>query len=139
MKIAYIYDGVYPYTFGGIERRIWELSTRLTQKGHEVHLFVPKFWNGEGVINTTGVYLHGVCSPPQNRYVDGRRSIGWPIYFAVMLMPELLKEKIDIMDCQNFPYFPSFSSKMASILKGTPLVMTWHEVWGGLLARISRE
>jgi glycosyltransferase involved in cell wall biosynthesis len=42
----------------------------------------------------------------------------------------LLKERFDIIDCQQFPYFSCFSAKFYSKLKKIPLVITWHEVWG---------
>jgi len=129
MKIAYVYDTIYPYTLGGVEKWIWQLSLRLARLGHEVHIFGPKFWTGENVFNKEGVYLHGVCSPPKKRFVEGKRSIGWPIYFAVRVLPPLLKERFDIIDCQNFPYFPCFSAKIASKVRKSKLIITWHEVW----------
>jgi glycosyltransferase involved in cell wall biosynthesis len=42
----------------------------------------------------------------------------------------LLKERFDIIDCQQFPYISCFSAKFFSKLKKIPLVITWHEVWG---------
>ena len=130
MKVIYIYDTIYPYTFGGVEKRIWELAKRLAQRGHEVHIFGPKYWEGKSIFKKGGVYLHGVCNAPGRRFVEGRRSIGWPIYFAVRVLPGLLKERFDIIDCQNFPYFPCFSAKLASIMSRTPLVISWYEIWG---------
>jgi len=130
MKIAYVYDSIYPYTFGGVEKRIWELSVRLVQKGHEVHIFGPKFWTGSRIIQKEGVYLHGVCRPPKARFVKGRRSITWPIYFSMSLLFPLLGVEYDVIDCQNFPYFPSYSTRLASSIKKSHMVITWHEVWG---------
>jgi len=46
MKIAYIYDAVYPWVKGGAEKRIYEISKRFVERGHEVHLFGLK-WKGE--------------------------------------------------------------------------------------------
>lgn len=71
----------------------------------------------------------GVCNPPKVKYVDGRRSITWPIYFAIRLLPVLLQERFDIIDCQNFPFFPCYSAKITSKIKKSTLVITWHEVW----------
>jgi len=34
MKIAYVYDAVYPWIKGGAEKRIYEISTRLAERGH---------------------------------------------------------------------------------------------------------
>ena len=47
MKIAFVYDVIYPYVKGGVEKRVWELATRLSRRGHDVHLFGMKFWDGE--------------------------------------------------------------------------------------------
>jgi len=128
MKIAIIYDVIYPYVKGGVEKRVWELAVRLARRGHEVHLFGMKFWDGEDIINHEGVFLHGVC-PTQKLYTFGRRSIWQAVYFSLHLLSPLLREKFDIIDCQQFPYFSCFSAKLISKLKKTPLVITWHEVW----------
>jgi glycosyltransferase involved in cell wall biosynthesis len=129
MKIAFVYDVIYPYVKGGVEKRIWDLAIRLTHHGHEVHLFGMKFWDGDDIIHREGVFLHGVCRS-QNIYTGGRRSIWEAVNFSLHLFSPLRKEKFDIIDCQQFPYFSCFSAKLISILKKTPLVITWHEVWG---------
>lgn len=129
MKIAFVYDVIYPYVKGGVEKRVWELATRLTRRGHHVHLFGMKFWDGEDILIREGVFLHGVC-PAQKLYAGGRRSLWQAIYFSIHLIFPLLKERFDIIDCQQFPYFSCFSAKFFSKLKKIPLVITWHEVWG---------
>ena len=129
MKIAFVYDVIYPYVKGGVEKRVWELATRLTRRGHEVHLFGMKFWDGEDILIHEGLFLHGVC-PAQKLYFDGRRTIWQALYFSIHLISPLLKERFDIIDCQQFPYFSCFSAKFFSKLKKIPLVITWHEVWG---------
>ena len=128
MKIAYVYDAVYPWIKGGAEKRIWEISKRLVKIGHEVHIFGMNYWNGDAVVIKEGVYLHGVCEPKE-LYVGGRRSIKEAIYFARKVLFPLLKENFDVIDCQAFPYFPCFSAKICSSVKRTPLILTWHEVW----------
>ena len=129
MKIAFVYDVIYPDVKGGVEKRVWELATRLTRHGHDVHLFGMKFWDGEDILIREGVFLHGVC-PAQKLYFGGRRTIWQPLYFSIHLISPLLKERFDIIDCQQFPYFSCFSTKLASVVKKTHLVITWHEVWG---------
>jgi glycosyltransferase involved in cell wall biosynthesis len=88
-----------------------------------------KFWDGENILIREGVFLHGVC-PAQKLYFGGRRTIWQAIYFSIYLISPLLKERFDIIDCQQFPYFSCFSAKFFSKLKKIPLVITWHEVWG---------
>jgi len=128
MKLAFIYDVIYPYVVGGAQQRIWEISRRLAQRGHEVHLFGMKYWDGEEVIVKGGVYLHGICKP-QELYVEGRRSITEAIYFARKLVRPLLREDFDIVDCSNFPYFPCFPAKLHALIRKSNLIITWHEVW----------
>lgn len=131
MKIAFIYDAVYPWIKGGAEKRIYEIAKRLADRGHEVHWYGIGWWfegNNSRTIDHDGIILHGVCEPMQ-LYVDGRRSIKEAIYFAGKLLPKLIKEKFDIIDCQEFPYFPCFSAKLHSLFRRTPLVITWHEIW----------
>ena len=130
MKIAIVNDTVYPYFKGGAPKRAWEISTRLAQRGHQVHLFGMKYWAGENIIVNEGVYLHGVCNV-QQLYVGGRRSIKQALYFAYRLLRPLLAEYFDIIDCSNFPYFPCFPTKLHSMIRGSTLVITWHEVWDG--------
>ena len=129
MKIAFLYDAVYPWVKGGGEKRVWEISRRLAKKGHEVHIFGMKYWNGKDVFIKNGVYLHGICEP-KDLYVEGegRRAITEAIYFAWKLLSSL-KCDFDVLDCLEFPYFSCFSAKLHSIFKKTPLIITWLEVW----------
>lgn len=128
MKIAYVSDVIYPFVKGGAEKRIYELSRRLVQRGHEVHIFGIKWWNGEKVIERDGVIIHGICDPMQ-LYMGVRRSIKEAIVFGLYLLPHLIRSRFDIIDCSEFPYFPCFVAKIASIIRRVPLVITWYEVW----------
>lgn len=129
MRIAYLYDCVFPYKIGGIERRVWELARRLVQRGHEVHLFGMKFWEGSGTIEQERVIIHGLCPVPP-LYVGGRRAIRPALLYGLRLFHPLLRGRFDLIDAQQFPFFHCFSAKICSVLKKTPLVITWHEVWG---------
>lgn len=129
MKVAFVYDAVYPWVKGGAELRIHELGKRLSLQGHDVHLFGIKWWEGENVLQYEGMTLHGVCKA-RDLYVNGRRSISEALVFSVKLFPALIKERFDLIDVSVFPYFSCFTVKAVSILKKTPAVFTWHEVWG---------
>ncbi|MDR7664816.1 glycosyltransferase family 4 protein [Methanosarcina sp. Z-7115] len=128
MKIAFVYDAVYPWVKGGAEMRIHELGKRLSARGNEVHIFGVKWWEGEETIEYEGMTLHGVCKA-RNLYVNGRRSISEAVIFAAKLFPALRKEKFDLIDVSVFPYFSCFTVKVVSVLKKNPSVFTWHEVW----------
>lgn len=128
MKIACAHDAVYPFIKGGAEKRLHELSKRLARKGHEVHIFGVKWWKGEQTIERDGVLLHGVCAPAP-LYVKGRRSIKAAVNFSRALLPHLLRERFDVIDCYQASYLHCYPAKIGALLKKSPLVITWHEVW----------
>ncbi|MDF0593759.1 glycosyltransferase family 4 protein [Methanotrichaceae archaeon M04Ac] len=128
MKIAYIHDVIYPHVKGGAEKRVWEISRRLAERGHEVTIFGMKYWDGERAIEREGVRLCAVCDP-MDLYVDGRRSIKAAVIFSSRLLRSFRGE-FDVIDAQQFPYLHCFPAKVHSVLGKTPLVITWHEVWG---------
>ena len=128
MRIAYVYDVIHPYVPGGVQKRIWELSRRLAARGHEVTLFGMKHWEGQDIVRREGVRLWGMC-PPKDLFINDRRSISEALYVGWRALPVLPRERFDVIDCQNFPYFPCFSAKVASMLRRSRLIITWHEVW----------
>lgn len=129
MRIAFLYDCVYPYTIGGVERRVHELGRRLAARGHEVHHFGMKFWDGPETIEEGGVHIHGV-SPASPLYAGGRRAILPAARYAGSLLRPLLAGGFDLIDAQQFPYLHCLSAALAARMRGIPLVVTWHEVWG---------
>lgn len=131
MKIAFVYDAVYPWVKGGAEKRVYEIGKRLANKGHEVHWYGIGWWwpeKGQKDIEFDGIHLHGV-SRPLDLYTGDRRSIKEAIYFALKLFPKLMEEKFDIIDCQGFPFFSCFTTKIHSLLGKSTLIITLHEVW----------
>ena len=132
MRIAFIYDSVYPWVKGGAEKRVYELAKRLVYMGHEVHWYCIGFWWTEENQEDTkfeGIHLHGVCRPIE-LYADDRRSIKEAIYFALKLFRPLMSERFDVVDCQGFPFFSCFTAKIPSVLGRYALFITLHEVWG---------
>jgi len=129
MKIALVYDAIYPYIKGGGEKRFHEISKRLVKKGHQVHLYGMKFWEGANVIKQDKIYLHGICKAKKLYTKEGKRSILQAIYFGFCSL-KLIKEDFDVIDCCGFPYFSLFSCKLISLIKRKKLHSTWHEVWG---------
>ena len=127
MRIGFVYDAVHPWETGGVQKRLWEVARRLAHD-HEVHWFGLHYWDGPAVIEREGVVLHGVGDATE-LYVDGRRKIGEALSFAARVLPALLRTDLDVIDCQAFPYFPGFSSRLSAAADGATLCVTWHEVW----------
>jgi glycosyltransferase involved in cell wall biosynthesis len=128
MKIAFISDSIYPFNKGGKETRSYELATQLAKRKHEVHFYTMKFWKGKDIIKRNGFYLHGICKN-YPLYVGKRRSIKQGIMFGLASF-KLLKEDFDVLDADHMVYFHLFPAKLACLIKGKSLIVTWHEVWG---------
>ncbi|MGH2466980.1 MAG: glycosyltransferase family 4 protein [Candidatus Limnocylindrales bacterium] len=129
LRIALVYDALYPYRAGGAERRYHEIAVRLAMR-HEVHLVGWRFWTGTAPRSPGGPVLHGLGPAPAFYGRDGRRTIREAAAFAARLVPHLLRERYDVIDCSATPYVPVYACALAARLSGTPLVVTWHEYWG---------
>ena len=132
MRVAFVSNVVYPFVTGGAEKRIHEISTRLTDNGHEITIYGRHFWDGPKETTHEGITLRAVA-PEANLYADDRRSITEALDFAVRALPplrrRLRRNEHDVVVASVFPYFPVLSVKLASLRTDTPLVTTWHEVW----------
>jgi glycosyltransferase involved in cell wall biosynthesis len=129
MKIAYIYDSAYPFTKGGGERRIYEVARRLSERGHEVSILSMKCWEGPESIQENGLRYCAI-SPRMNSYHrSGRRSISQALGFGASAWRLLAHARYDVIDCGQWPYFHFFPAKAYSVLRDTPFIVTWYEVW----------
>jgi glycosyltransferase involved in cell wall biosynthesis len=132
MRIAFITDVIFPFTTGGSEIRNHEIAKRLVKKGHEIHIYGAKLWEGKDKIKIDGVNIHGI-----SRY-DGllgrKSSIFDPITLSIKIFFKLIKEKkFDIIDTLHFTYFNCYTTKIISLIKKTPLVITWQQHFGDYL------
>ncbi|WP_457742283.1 glycosyltransferase, partial [Thermococcus sp.] len=127
LRIAFIYDVIYPWVKGGVEKRIYELAKRLAKR-HEVHVYGYKHWEGKSEIEREGILYHGTVKVKRNSlYAGSRRSIFPPLLHSLALIPVLKGKRFDVIDCQASPYLPAYSLK---ILKEGNVFITWHEFWG---------
>jgi L-malate glycosyltransferase len=129
MKVAIVYDAVYPYSFGGGERRYYELAMRLANAGHEVHWYGMRWWSGPRVMQKDGVIYHGICPKIPLYTKSGRRSIFQALVFGLAAI-QVVGAHFDVVDCCGFPYFSTFTASFAVAIRRGRLVSTWHEVWG---------
>ncbi len=129
MKITYISDAVYPYNKGGKEKRLYDISTRLAARGHDVHIYCMKWWDSPELMRVEeGVHLHAI-SPFYSLYDGERRSIRQGVLFGLHCL-KLIREQWDVIDVDHMPFFPIFFAKIVCVLKGKRMYATWHEVWG---------
>jgi len=126
MRIVFVSDAVYPYNKGGKEKRLYELSTRLVNLGHDVHIYTMHWWRTpEKVRNENGVQLHAI-SHFHDLYRGDRRSISEGILFGLACL-KLMFVRFDVLDVDHMPFFPIYSGWLVCLLRGKKLYGTWHE------------
>jgi glycosyltransferase involved in cell wall biosynthesis len=130
MKIAIVSDVFYPYLMGGAERRYWEIARRLA-RDNEVHVFTMRWHSYPRVEELEGMTIHRM-NVPGRLYSGGRRSIYESINFSLRLFPRFFRNHgFEVIDANQFPFFPLFPAKVLSKKCDCPLIATWHEVWRG--------
>lgn len=130
MNIGYVTNVPYPFVKGGAQKRVYEVATRLANRGHDVTIYSRHSWNGGSEEVFDGV-IHRAVADARDLYVNDRRSIYEPIDFSVRVLPELRKHisDHDVVTCAHQGYFPILGSKLGTVGSGTPLVTIWQEVW----------
>lgn len=128
MKIAIVSDAIYPYNKGGKEKRIYEISTRLAQRGHQVTIYSMKWWEGLDTRIDEGVQIKAI-SPYFPLYSGERRSIKEAVLFSLHCL-KLVKEDFDIIEVDHMPHLVLFSTKLVALLQKKKLYVIWNEVWG---------
>lgn len=129
LRIAFVYDALYPYVSGGAELRYHEVARRLSAR-HDVHLVSWTWWDGAPDASLDGMTLHGVGRPPALYGADGKRTVREAAAFAARVVPVLLRNRWDVIDCSATPYLPLVGTWLATRLARTRLIATWHEYWG---------
>ena len=98
MRIAFVYDALYPYVRGGAERRYFELGKRLSAR-HEVHYISWRHWSAPDPAFEQGMHLHSVGAPRALYGGDGKRTLNEAVSFSTRLLPVLLRHRFDVIDC----------------------------------------
>ena len=130
MRVAYVYDAIYPYVAGGAERRCYEIGRRLVARGHDVELIGWQWWSGEARRNEYGMRLRGVGAPHALHDAEGRRTFREALAFATRLAPALATVRADVVECSSIPYLPTFVAEALCRVRPIPLVVCWHEYMG---------
>jgi glycosyltransferase involved in cell wall biosynthesis len=129
MKVAILYDCMFPYTVGGAERWYVNIAERLS-KDHVVTYVTLKQWDqSELKPEPFDVVTVG---PRMELYTEsGRRKIGPPVRYGLGVFWHLLRHggKYDVVHGASFPYFSVIAAWLALLPRKTKLVVDWHELW----------
>jgi glycosyltransferase involved in cell wall biosynthesis len=130
MRIAIVYDCLYPNTIGGAERWYRNLAERLGET-HEVVYLTRRQWGAEGPQTD---FKAIAVAPGGPLYTgSGRRRIGPPLRFGWGVFRHLLRHGrgYDAVHTASFPYFSVLAAAAALRLRRSraTLVVDWHELW----------
>ncbi|HLP80005.1 MAG TPA: glycosyltransferase family 4 protein, partial [Acidobacteriota bacterium] len=129
MKIAIVYDMIYPFHIGGAEYRNFRVAKLLAKSGHDIHLVGVKLWDGPDTIRRNGITLHGICRYKDLYGFGGNRSIIEIYKFARACYSFFKKNEFDVIDSASFCFLHNFALK-AVLPKKTKYIMTWHQYFG---------
>ncbi len=132
LRIAIVYDCLYPHTIGGCERWYRAVAQRLAVR-HRVTYLTRRQWDlDQGPDAPPGVEVIGLDGGRQLYTASGRRRIMPPLRFGLAVLVHLLRnrDRYDIVHTCSFPYFPLLSASLASAAGGPAIVTDWVEVWG---------
>ena len=129
MKIAFLYDLVYPYSKGGVEKRISDLAHLLSSRGHDVHVLGTHAWYGDPHLPVDGVLFEGIAKPKGIHSKDGRRSVWQALTFALASGRALLKRDFDFVEMQGMSPMACLVALVACRLRGIKAIVIWYEVW----------
>lgn len=131
MNIAFVTNVMYPFVKGGAEKRVYEVGTRLTERGHTITVYSRHWWDGDAEQTYDGLQLRAVVPSRQLHNDANRRSIAEGVEFARLAIPKVRRhiDEHDILVVSNAPYYPAFATKLSAVFTGTPFVTIWQEVW----------
>lgn len=130
MRVALVYDCLFPYTVGGAERWYRNLAERLAEAGHDVTYLTLRQWQRGYEPDISGVNVVAV-GPRMSLYSDGRRRVLPPLVFGLGVLAHLVRRgrRYDVVHTASFPYFSLLAAASARRLQGYRLIVDWIEFW----------
>ncbi len=130
MKIAIVYDCLFPNTLGGAERWYRNLAERLDGR-HAVTYLTRRQWGEEGPETSFGTIAVAPGGPLYTS--SGRRKIWPPIRFGIGVFLHLLRHgrSYDAVHSASFPFFSLLGAALALRLTRARarLIVDWWELW----------
>ncbi len=131
MRVCVLYDCLFPWTVGGAERWLRDLSEELARAGHEVTYVTRRQWDAADAPALPGVRVVAV-SPREELYdAAGRRRTGPPLRFGRGVLGHLVRRRgaYDVVHTCSFPYFSLLAARLALAGTRTVVGVDWFEVW----------
>jgi len=101
---------------GGSNWYCYELSRRLAERGHEVHMLTSKLRKSDTSGEVEGVYVH---------YCPSLGTV-WGVNPLAFILHKLLKEDFDVVHAHSYIYLTSNQAALAKRMRGYPFLIQLH-------------
>lgn len=130
MRIAVVYDCLYPLSVGGGELLYRTFSERFAELGHEVSYLTRAQWTGAAP-ELPGIWVEAIAGPVSQYDDDGVRRVGPAVGFAVGIARHLLRHRsrYDVVWVSALPAINVLAARAALAGSRTRLCADFLEVW----------
>jgi glycosyltransferase involved in cell wall biosynthesis len=130
MKVAIVYDCLFPWRIGGAERWYRSLAEELSRRGHDVVYLTRREWDEAPSLSFAVVGVSGRRAD-EIYTQSGRRKILPTLKFGFGVWRYLRAHRdVDVVHAGSFPFFSIFGIRASRFGRGRPpLVVDVVEVW----------
>ncbi|MGI8946188.1 MAG: glycosyltransferase family 4 protein [Thermoleophilaceae bacterium] len=130
MRIAVVYDCLYPHTVGGAERWLAALVEDLA-RDHDVTYVTRRQWDRAETDPMPGARVAAVSGGGALYAPGGRRRALPPLLFGLGVLRHFVghRRDYDVVHCVSFPYFALIAVRAALAGTGTRVIVEWLEHW----------
>ena len=130
VRIAVVYDCLFPYTHGGGERWYRRLAEGYQEAGADVTYLTRRQWDDEPP-ELPGIRVVAVSGRSDLYDDDGRRHLLPAVWFGFGLFRWLVQHRgdFDVVQLANFPFWSIPAVRAALVGTDTRVVVDWFEIW----------
>jgi glycosyltransferase involved in cell wall biosynthesis len=131
LRIAIVYDLLFPHSVGGAERWHRDVAQRLANH-HDVTYLTRRLWGrDEKPIAPAGVRVLAVSKGGDVYTKSGRRRLLPPLMFGAGVLWHLLRHRhdYDVVHTDAFPFFSVIAAWAVARRRKPHVVVDWFEVW----------
>lgn len=130
VRVAIIYDCLFPCTLGGVERWYRNLVDQLLAEGALITYVTRRQWTGSPP-NWPGVNIESVSSDLEIYDEEGTRRVLPSIKYGLGVFWWCLRNRqsIDVVMTANFPFFSVLGARLALLGARTTILVDFYELW----------
>ncbi|WOQ16449.1 glycosyltransferase family 4 protein [Raineyella sp. W15-4] len=130
MRIAVVFDCLYPFTTGGGEKQYRQFAEEFVKGGHEVDYLTRRQWDGPDP-DLDGVRARAIAPAYDLHDAEGVRLPVTALRFALDVFRHLVRHRdtYDAVIVSATPVLNVFAARAALLGSRTVLAVDWLEVW----------